>query len=230
MKTVPAIAVEESENEKTGHVSCTYTSQNSCPPDCPFIGSGCYAEMGLVGIQTRRLNRSAINRANMIAHAEAAVIRTLSGLRPLRLHVVGDCRTNRAASIVARAARQHTDKANKPVWTYTHAWRRVLRSAWDSVSVLASCETGADVRAARACGYATCITVQEHLDRKVYNLDGIKILPCPAQTTKTVQCLDCQLCWQDSFLKKQNLTIGFSIHGGQSTLFRIRKSLKKCRK
>ncbi len=42
--TTAAIAVETSENAKTGAVIATYVSQDSCPSSCPLRGAGCYAE------------------------------------------------------------------------------------------------------------------------------------------------------------------------------------------
>jgi hypothetical protein len=81
--------------------------------------------------------------------------------RPLRLHTVGDCRTDEAARIVAAAAERYMDAGGGPVWTYTHAWRLVDRASWGRVSVLASCETPEQVELARARGYATAIVVDE---------------------------------------------------------------------
>src|SRR5262245_8197094 len=94
-----ATATEISDNAKTGRVSATYAAQASCPTTCPFLRNGCYAELGasFAGFTTNRLNKAAAAdgaRALEVAKAEAAAIATLSGKRPLRLHVVGDCRTD----------------------------------------------------------------------------------------------------------------------------------------
>jgi hypothetical protein len=83
----------------------------------------------------------------------------------MRLHTVGDCRTDEAAKIVAAAAERYMDAGGGPVWTYTHAWRLVDRASWGRVSVLASCETPEQVELARARGYATAIVVDEFDDR-----------------------------------------------------------------
>ncbi len=50
--------IQRSGNRKLGHMAVTYVSQDSCPGDCPFRGSGCYAEQHFAGITTRRLNRA----------------------------------------------------------------------------------------------------------------------------------------------------------------------------
>lgn len=220
---ITAKAIERSDNAKIGNASATYASQGSCPKSCPLLGAGCYAELGMVGIQTRRLNAAGGNSLS-IAKAEAKAIDTLSGINPLRLHVVGDASTNRAASILADASARFTAKHGRPVWTYTHAWRKVKRKSWGGVSVLASAHTVADAKAAMAKGYAAAITLPKDSPDHAFNRDGIKILPCPA-TTRGVRCSECKLCFKDSYLKRAGIVIGFPIHGPASTLYRINRSL-----
>lgn len=222
MKSTPtgilpsATAVERSENVKLGNVSATYASQASCPSDCPFLNSGCYAEAGYVGIQTRRLNASTVSASIKIAKAEAEAIDKLSGRRPLRLHVVGDARTNTAARILSAAAKRYTARLGRRVWTYTHAWRRVLRKSWGRISVLASCESIKDAKQAMRAGYAAAIVVPKFAKDSAYPADGIKILPCPAQT-RGVTCDKCQLCMDDSRLRDSKLVIAFEPHGCRKT-------------
>lgn len=152
-----------------------------------------------------------------IAQKEAEAIDQLSGQLDLRLHIVGDCRTRRAAQITATAseryiARSHRYGSPRKVWTYTHAWRKVERSDWKSVSVLASCETTEDVRHARSKGYATAIVVDKFKKKSAYEIaEGLKVIPCPQQTTG-VTCVECRLCMKDQHLKDRNLTIAFEAH------------------
>jgi hypothetical protein len=209
-------AVERSQNRKVGDVSATYASQKTCSPTCPFYNSGCYAELGLTGFTTRRVNyqqkRSKITALDL-AQREAKAIGKLSGKRPCRLHVVGDCTTDLCALIVSTAADEYRSRHGKPVWTYTHSWRDVNRQSWGNVSVLASCETTADVRIARALGYATAVVVEKHASDKAYVQDGIKMIPCPQQTHKSVTCESCKLCFDDKRLRAIGGTIAFASHG-----------------
>jgi hypothetical protein len=212
-----AIAVAVSENKKLGSCSATYVAQQSCPKCCPFMGHGCYAEYGNMGVHTNRLNKSAKTKfagSKMIALQEAEAIDRLEPRLDLRLHVVGDSRTNAAALIVALAARRYVDRAAKPVsvWTYTHAWRQVRKASWLDVSVLASCETPDQVRQAHELGYATAMVVAKFTRRSAYMADGIKILACPAQTIGT-NCAACRLCMDAERLKSAGITIGFEAHG-----------------
>src|SRR5207302_5585852 len=120
-------------------------------------------ERGLVGWQTRRLNRSHVRGALRIAEVEARAIDTLTGDRLLRLHVVGDARTDAAARVLGAAADRYSRRGNAPrhgrkVWAYTHAWRTVARASWgDAVSVLASVETVREAREAMQAGYAAAV-------------------------------------------------------------------------
>ncbi len=207
-------AVEVSSNAKVGKVSVTMVSQASCDPSCKFLSSGCYAEQGLQGMHTRALNKSTGDAGKLdLARAEARAIRGLTGKRPLRLHVVGDASTTQAARILGKSADEYRERFGSPVWTYTHAWRKVARKAWGAVSVLASCETLADVRKALARGYAPALVVSRFGSRKASVVDGVRLIPCPSQTTDAVTCETCRLCWNDRALVDRNAVIVFEAHG-----------------
>jgi hypothetical protein len=215
-------AVEKSDNDKTGPVSCTWVAQISCPPSCPHMGAGCYAEGGMAGFTTARLNKAAREFATLspaaIAMIEAAGIDKLTGKRDLRLHVVGDARTDKAAQILAAAADRYIARGaakNKAVrvWTYTHA-RDTRRASWGRISVLRSCETMPQVRAAHAAGYAAAIVIPEHVHDRAYKLDGEYTgIPCPEQTGRAANCQACGLCMQDSKLHARKNVIVFAAHG-----------------
>lgn len=227
-QTAPAVfAVEVTDGSKLGKVSATYAAQASCPSACVFRDAGCYAEHGpLSMLTTKRLNRAAGTEATpeSVAIEEAERIDQLTGTRDLRLHVVGDCSTEGAARIVAAAAARYTARGGGRVWTYTHAWRTVPREAWGTVSVLASCETIADIQAARARGYATSLTVQDHLTDKAHTLIDETVLPCPEQT-RGVQCATCRLCTDDARLRDTGRTIAFALHGDRAGLSKARNTL-----
>jgi hypothetical protein len=218
-------AVEQSENAKLGRISATYAPQQTCPSTCPLINNGCYAERGLVGIITRRLNRTA--RATkkglaklriLLAEQEAEKIRNLSGKNNLRVHVVGDCATPTAAKIIGRAMVRHeTRRWGQAAWTYTHAWRKIPLAAWQGARVLASCQTPAEVKQALAKGYAAALITPVHPTNKVYQYGGLNILPCPAQFKtdgkRTVTCEDCTICQNPAMLRARNLVLGFQPDG-----------------
>lgn len=217
-----ALAVARSSNEKIGDCATTYAAQASCPSSCAFFnGGGCYAENGRLytGV-TRPLNGAAELAGagpREVAVEEAAAIDGLFSEvirnRPLRLHTVGDCRTDEAARIVAAAAERYMERGGGPVWTYTHAWQLVDRESWGRVSVLASCETAEQIELARARGYAPSIVVDKFAADARYVHNSTEILPCPAQTRAGVTCSSCRLCMNDTGLLGRGYSIGFEIHG-----------------
>jgi hypothetical protein len=123
-------------------------------------------------------------------------IDALTGDRLLRLHVVGDAKTDAAARELGAAARRYSARGNaqrrgKKVWTYTHAWRAVARESWgDAVSVLASVETVREAREAMAKGYAAAVAVAALEREGVYPIGGTRVLSCPHQT-RGVTCRGC---------------------------------------
>jgi site-specific DNA-methyltransferase (adenine-specific) len=239
--SAPALAIAKSKsgNKKLGGVATTYAAQTSCPSSCVFFdGGGCYAESGKVGITARRLNAGAKLQPSgpyEVAVAEAEAIDDISVVpeRPLRLHTVGDCATDVAAFLVSDASGRYRARGGGPVWTYTHAWRDVSRESWGDVSVLASCETESDVRAAQERGYATSIVIDTEFKKKGrYRLsaedgqaEGVEIFPCLEQTIGRT-CADCTLCFDDKALKERGYTIAFHVHGESPTVRAAVKALR----
>lgn len=210
-----AMAVERFQGGKLGDVSATYAAAQSCPDTCALKKNGCYAEYDQTSIHWGRLNRASAGMTPvMVADAEADAIRGLSGSRPLRLHVAGDCSGMTEADIVSRAALDYSWLGGQPVWTYTHAWRDVPRQYWRKVSVLASCETPDDVRAAWRSRYAAAIVVPQFRTYRAHEIaPGVKMIPCPAMTMPGVTCSKCRLCFDDKRLHAYRLAIGFETHG-----------------
>lgn len=201
------IAVENSKNQKTGDVSSTYAPILTCPTTCPFLDSGCYAQHGRTAMHLRRINQASEGMSQeALAREEAECILRLSGKRPLRLHVVGDCTSDFTTDIVADACEVYSSRHGSPVWTYTHAWRTVARSSWRKVSVIASCETAGDILDAHERGYACCVAGAGLL------VDGFRLIRCPAET-KVVDCQICRLCMHADRLLRQNRVILFTPHG-----------------
>lgn len=149
-----------------------------------------------------------------IARLEADAIGTLTGALDLRVHVVGDCKTSAAAKLVAAAMARHRRKQGRRAWTYTHAWRTVPRKAWLGESVLASCETAGQVKEANSRGYAAAIVVAKFASEKAYTTEeGLRIIPCPNQTSRGLTCLQCGICMNAGSLAQRGFTVGFEAHG-----------------
>lgn len=217
--------VQSSENPKVGVATVTYASQATCPQDCPLLGAGCYAEAGRVSFATRRVNASGTGMSpDELAQEESEAIDAIADPEgeDLRLHIVGDCTTNVGAKLLAGAARRWKRRGGGRVWKYTHGWRTVAKSSWKGVSILASCETLSQVRQARKRRYATALVVDSFRQKAAYEVEGVKLLPCPNQTIG-VQCVRCGLCMDADRLYAAGLTIAFEAHGAKQN--QIRRAL-----
>lgn len=51
----------------------------------------------------------------------------------------------------------------------------------------------------------------------VQTIDGVKVVACPAEKTKKVQCANCAICYD----AKRNYAIGFRAHGTQKNFVNI---------
>lgn len=217
---------------KDRNVSATWVPQQSCHSDCPLLHNGCYAEYHRAGLHTHRLNKRAgmlrmtLKRLRLkLALEEAVGIFKLTGKRKLRVHVVGDCATAQTAGIIGKAMVAHEKKHGKAAWTYTHSWRRFGLAAWKGARVLASCETPQQARQAMARGYAVALMTPDHPTNKLYQHEGLTVVPCPAQMNHIVTCEDCTLCQNPTMLLNRNLVVGFQAHG--NTAKRINQVLEE---
>jgi hypothetical protein len=234
-----ALAKADNKNAKIGDAATTYAAQTSCPTSCVFFnGGGCYAENGSLGkFVTGPLNRAAaaVKHDELdVAKAEAAAIDRIKVKpgQPLRLHTVGDCKTDEAAREVAAAAARYRARGGGPVWTYTHAWRDVARESWAEISIFASCETAADVAEARERGYVTSIVVDEFSEARRHLVGpkeskhavGVDILPCP-ENTRGVPCSKCRRCFDEERVRELGYSIAFAVHGTPFTQRHAKKAL-----
>lgn len=217
-------------------VAATYAPiKQSCPSTCELKDSGCYAQSSYVGMINREEEaRHDGDTPLQVAKSEALAIDLgfpkgvpqdggRGGGRPLRIHVSGDCTTKGGARVVSAAARRYTQRGGGPVWSYTHAWRKVPRSAWEGVSTLASVKSISEVMEARKQGYAPAIVVPEHKDERLYKLGPFKFIPCPAQT-RDLACTDCRLCFDADALLSRKQGIAFAAHGTKTS--EIKRRLK----
>ena len=165
---------------------------------------------------TTRLNSNPTTNPFTIARIEADGIDGLKGNRDLRVHVVGDARTVASAGLIGAAMVRYERRGGFLAWTYTHAWKTVPYSAWNGARVMASVHSGADVARAHAQGYtATAYAVPErHPSRHAYSIDGVTVIPCPAQWSDGVKCYthgsrsrSCDIC------KGPTVTVAFQPDG-----------------
>lgn len=210
-----AYLVEGSGNSKIGRAgkkecSTTYASQESCPRSCAFLGNGCYGEGGKVAMAVLECNESCADELQC-AYDEASDIvyqmTQLDRLPPIRVHTVGDCRTEKAARLLADACNAYVDEYMggrgsilrdtdielkpdaSPIWSYSHSWRMIPREAWGKMSILASANTLDEAAEAVKRGYRMCSLVvpENHFklhDKRrdiIHNGVPLKLIPCAVQ-------------------------------------------------
>lgn len=211
--------VPTSSNKKTGS-DVTYVTLMSCDKSCALYDNGCYAQNFPLRFHVDPLDKDgATSRDIALAEAKAIDESYKGGPVPegtaLRLHVSGDAKTKTAAKMLGDAVGRWKARGGDRCWTYTHAWRKVPRSAWtENVSVLGSIEKASDGKAVLEQGYAPAIVVADFPKAgKAFEEEGVKYIPCPAQVNHDRTCADCRLCWDADKLAKKNTGIAFAAHG-----------------
>jgi hypothetical protein len=209
------IGVDKTTASKLGDLHVTHASQVTCPQDCTFYPR---TDDDIYG-------RERMILAESIALEEAEIIDGFSPSRDARIHVVGDCQTEKAANIVGGAMVRFEKRTGRQAYTYTHAWAAVPYSAWMGARVLASCETEEDIEyATETMGYpAAEYTYLEHQSRKVHKRGKVTVLPCPNNFNKAVTCAKCMKCADIGLLKERGWVIGLHGHGAMRQL---RKALE----
>lgn len=218
------------------YCAATYVSiEATCPKSCPWYGGACYVTAAATVATNNRLDAAAEElTADEVIELEAERIERswyggpipqdgARGGRDLRLHVGGDTPSPAAARRLARAVRNWHDRGGGDAWTYTHRWRGLRRSHFGPISALASVETVPDAHRARRRGFVPAITVAEHPSEKAYDLDGLRVIPCPQQT-RGRSCVECRLCLDDDRLRELGVAISFALHGT-----RVKKARRQLR-
>ena len=208
------------------YCSTTYVSiAATCPSTCRFKGAGCYVQVGITGARARALDDAAASlgmSGDDVTRAEAILIDKqwpsgvpqdgARGGRDLRLHVGGDVASADGALVLAAAAQRWMARGGGAVFTYTHRWAEIPRSAWNPINVLASVETLSEADEAASLGYMPSFTMQwfpsERAWRPRQSKTELKVVPCPAQTRKKT-CVQCRLCMSH----QPGMAIGFAMHG-----------------
>lgn len=209
-------------------VDCTYAPiEETCPDSCTMKkDKTCYASLGFVGIHEKRTSKeskkmSAIDLAKEEANLIVDNINSKSKF--LRLHISGDSITKTGTKILAKASNKWIGNSDRKVWTYTHAWKKIPRDYWGEVSVLASVESNEQAKEAFQLRYVPAIIVDKFESSKAFKMNGMKFIPCPAQTHDNVSCASCKLCLNSDKLFVLNTGIAFEAHG--ATKEKIKRKL-----
>lgn len=213
-----------SDNIKTGKILVTTTSADSCPPSCPFKGSGCYADSGPLAIHWRKVTSGA--RGGNIAELILAISALGSGAI-WRHNQAGDLPG--IGESLDNAALQEIVLANKGRrgFTYTHKYKLVrnhaiIKSANEqgfAINLSANNLRHADELFALGIGPVVTV-LPENAIRRNATPDGRMVYTCPATYNDAVNCANCGICARTD----RQFIIGFPAHGnGKKAVSEIAK-------
>jgi hypothetical protein len=178
----------------------------TCPPDCPLLGNGCYAQNGKVSWQAK----------DRYSEDDGAVFLRELGRLPqgaiVRLHVSGDVMLDGELDTAYLQALIDGAAARPDLlfFGYTHAWRHIDRERWvfpPNLVINASCDSEDDAHTARAWGWDVTTVVPSDT---AWRRSGDTVI-CPNQTVG-LSCYECKLCMQPD----RKLSVAFKAHGTQT--------------
>lgn len=218
-----------SQNSKTGGIAVTSTDSASCPTACPFIKTkivdavkvtlnGCYADYSYTGIAWRKLDVKGLDYKALLSN-----IRHMDKFAKLRINVFGDL-PHKDETILVDLFNQLIDvivKRQLNTILYSHHDLSIesnliaFQSAFKrGLHVNASCESVEQAKTALDNGI-NAVLVMPLNSPKVQKIDDVKVVQCPNEYNKKIQCINCMLCAKD---RTQNrVIIGFTAHGTGKT-------------
>ena len=208
----------KSSNKKTGPIPVTTTSRDTCPPACPFIGAGCYADLGPLGFHWNQVSDQDHKKAGTLSELCDA-IRALPGRQLWRHNQAGDLpgvgnRINYAALkdiCNANRGRRGFTYTHKPLTDHNLSVIHEANNSGFIVNVSGNNPAHADTLANQVQGKRIPIVTVLPTDapNKSTTPAGRKIVACPAEKSDRVSCATCKLC----AVRDREYIIGFRAHG-----------------
>lgn len=202
----------KSGNRKTGPIPVTMTAASTCPPSCPLMNRGCYAEQHMVAIHWRRLSagKSGLPWGDFLAEVEA-----LPEGQLWRHNEAGDLPGQGEELDIHLLARLVTANVGRRGFTYTHKDFRKYRQAFLSANMFGftvnvSTDNLKDADAAAALGLpVTTVLPHDAPSKGNRTPEGRHIVVCPAELSEKVTCERCELC----AIGDRKSIVGFRAHG-----------------
>lgn len=209
-----------SSNSKTGPIPTTISDKDTCPVACPLKGSGCYAELGMVGLHWNNVSKGKHSGTwgEMIQN-----IYSLPKDQLWRHNVAGDLAIiqNQYGESIHPDYADDLIQANygRKGFTYTHhdvlnnafnaAIVRLMNQQGFTVNLSANNLENADELKALNIG-PVCTIMPENCDKVTKTPAGNTVIQCPATYNDSIQCVNCGICQ-----KQREAIIGFPVHGVQ---------------
>ena len=209
-----------SSNSKTGPIPTTVSDKSTCPSVCPLKGSGCYAELGMVGLLWNNVSKGKYSGSwgelmgNIASLPKGQLWRhNVAGDLPIVNNQYGESINPDSAEDLIRANK------GKKGFTYTH--HDVLGNAFNrhivnrmnqqgfTVNLSANDLTHADQLKALNIGPVVTI-MPEDCEKVTKTPAGNTVVQCPATYNDSIQCSTCGICQ-----KQREAIIGFPVHGSR---------------
>lgn len=206
-----ATFVPVSHNRKLGPIPSSMTDRASCPPACPFMDSGCYAETNLLGWHFRRVGQVGMTWTDFCDR-----IRRLPAGQIWRHNVAGDLPGKGDELDVDALALLVEANRGRLGFTFTHKPLKARRArvaiaaanaAGFTVNLSADNLRDADSKAALGIAPVAVVLPNGTTD-SLRTPAGRKVIVCPAVTSH-LTCERCQLCAKP----QRKAIVGFPAHG-----------------
>ena len=212
--------VPVSDNAKTGKMAAIYTATcqdktGSCPARCPFASAGCYAKNGPCAIHWENTTKSETTVDNL----KNTILSEKKRKKVLRHNVAGDLAITDTSNINKSLIEKLTaifKTCFDVAYSYTHCTINkrnislVKKAMQENFIINFSTESVSDAKKCIDAG-VNCVIACETMQEKIVIIDGVKIVKCPNSYNKSIQCVNCGLCYQ----KNRKFAIAFPVHGNQ---------------
>lgn len=208
-----------SSNAKTGPIPVTVTESKSCPSNCKLKRQGCYAELGMVGMHWRKLDKGISGAGYWQAMQSIA---SLPKGQLWRHNVAGDLvHVNQRIASDSLAGIIQANKG-KQGFTYTHHkvigddaialhnQQQIRMANRNGFTINLSADSLDQADKLKALGIGPVVTILPIDSPKTLQTpEGNYVVVCPAVYRNDTTCASCGICQ----VSARKVIIGFPAHG-----------------
>lgn len=202
-----------SKNKKTGEIPTTISSRKTCPPACPFINAGCYADVGPLMFWWLKVTD---NNAGLEWNKLCEQIADLPEGTVWRHNQAGDLpgtgnkidRTALAKLVKANRGRRGFTYTHKPLTVKNRSAIRSANRRGFTINISANNLAHADQLYDSGVGPVTVVLPSDQ-NTNTQTPKGRKVVVCPATQRDDVTCKSCKLC----SIATRDCIVGFPAHG-----------------
>ena len=205
--------IKISKNSKTGKIPVTVSNRGTCPPSCPLLKNGCYAEGYYTQLHWDKVTRGERGKN---WHDFISDIKSLPKGILWRHNVSGDLVGNNDKIDTQSLKELVQANEGKNGFTYTHYpmndndnLQAVLNANKQGFAVNASANNIDQADRYIKQGLPTVVILPMDSKKVSFTPNKNKIIVCPAQNSDKVTCATCGLCQKND----RDYIIGFKVHG-----------------